>query len=393
MKATQNAQPRRVLFLQDHLEIGGAARAAGRFMRQLEKMGIEVGVAAGDAKTGSASFRITGKPERGFGRIRELLGSPDSISQKRHEKALEALKRTLKTFQPDLVWIHNVHGGFKWGWSLRMVELALEAAPVFWTLHDMWALGDGPSYFPGGELGKRWGHSPLVSLQGVIQRGQCTLLTPSVWLRDLVRSVYPGRCEAWPNPLDVEIFHPGTREKAREELGLKSDEILLLAAAENLADPRKGIDLLREAWRVIRSHKSVRLGLIGRNCPKELKEDPKVREFGPLASEARVAELMSAADLFVHPALVESYGLVLEEAQASGTPVVAFAGGGVEETFQQGATGWIMHERSAQSLQRMLDPLLQHHSKLKEARAACRGHMVHKHGEETFARLWIEYRP
>jgi glycosyltransferase involved in cell wall biosynthesis len=188
--------------------------------------------------------------------------------------------------------------------------------------------------------------------------------------------------------LNLETFNPIRRKKIRQELGLGDEEVLLMAAAENLADPRKGIDLLAETWKQIRKIPGVRLGLIGRNCPPALKKDPQVIDFGPVASEQRVAELMAAADLFVHPARVESYGLVMEEAQACGTPVVAFAGGGIHETLETSRTGWLLRERSVSSLASCLGDILTKRQELRDRRDWCRNFMEQKHGSTAFENCW-----
>jgi len=345
-------------------------------------------VAAGDRAGEVRDYLVTGKPARGWGRVRELFQSADGKKGSRGKRAKQNWEAAIRDFQPDLIWIHNIQGAFKWGWNLDMVTQALSCAPVFWTLHDMWALGDGPSYFPESELRKRAVRSPLNQLKPLMKSGRCILLTPSVWLRDLVRSVDASPCEAWPNPLDLEVFHPAPRESVRQKLGLKQEEILLLAAAENLADPRKGIDLLAESWRQIREIPGVRLGLMGRNCPPSLKNNPQVTDFGQVQSEKRVAELMAAADLFVHPAKVESYGLVLEEAQACGTPVVAFAGGGVGETLEAGKTGWLLAHRSAPTLASCLKDILTRRQELQGRRDGCRNLMKEKHGPSAFEGRW-----
>jgi len=378
----------KILFLQDHQETGGAARAAMRFAGGLRKLGVEVAVAAGDRGEGVGIYHVTGKPGRGWGRVWELFSSPDSIKKSRESRANKSWRTAIRDFQPDLIWIHNIQGAFKWGWNLEMVTHALSSAPVLWTLHDMWALGDGPSYFSESELKKRWNGSPLNELRLCMKRGRCTILTPSVWLRDLVRSVDAGPCEAWPNPLDLEVFHPGPRETIRQELGLGQEEIFLMAAAENLADPRKGIDLLAEAWKQIYKTTGLRLGLMGRNCPPILKNDSRVIDFGPVASEQRVAELMAAADLFVHPARVESYGLVMEEAQACGTPVVAFAGGGIHDTLETGRTGWLLGERSVSNLASCLVDILLKRHELRTRRDRCRDFMIQKHANIAFENCW-----
>ena len=380
----------KVLFLQDHRETGGAARAANRFAAGLRKLGVEVRVAAGDRVGEGKDYFVTGKPVRGWGRVRELFQNTDSKKKSRENRANESWRAAIRDFQPDLIWIHNIQGAFKWGWSLEMVKQALSSAPVLWTLHDMWALGDGPSYFSESELKQRWNGSTLNELRPCMKRGRCTILTPSVWLRDLVRSVDAGPCEAWPNPLDLEVFHPSPRETIRQELGLRQEETFLLASAENLADPRKGIDLLAEAWKQLDKTTGVRLGLMGRNCPPILKNDSRVINFGPVNSEKRVAELMAAADLFVHPARVESYGLVMEEAQACGTPVVAFAGGGIHETLETGRTGWLLGERSVSSLAFCLGDILTKRQELRGRRDRCRNFMEQKHASAAFENRWMK---
>lgn len=382
----------KVLFLQDHRETGGAARAANRFTAGLRKLGVEVRVAAGDRVGEGKDYIVTGKPMRGWGRVRELFQNTDYEKKSRENRANESWRAAIRDFHPDLIWIHNIQGALKWGWSLEMVKQSLSSVPVLWTLHDMWALGNGPSYFSESELKHRWSSSPLQRMRQVMQNGRCIVLTPSVWLRDLVRSVDAGPCEAWPNPLDLEVFHPGPRETIRQELGLRQEEIFLLAAAENLADPRKGIDLLAESWQQIREIPGVRLGLMGRNCPPGLEKDPQVIDFGPVASEQRVAELMAAADLFVHPARVESYGLVMEEAQACGTPVVAFAGGGIHETLETSRTGWLLRERSVSNLASCLGDVLKKRQELRGRRDWCRNLMEQKHGSTAFSSHWTKVR-
>jgi glycosyltransferase involved in cell wall biosynthesis len=347
-------------------------------------------VAAGDRAGEAGDYLVTGKPARGWGRVRELFQDAGGKKGSRETRANESWRTAIRDFRPDLIWIHNIQGAFKWGWSLDMVGHALSSAPVLWTLHDMWALGDGPSYFPESELKQRWNRSPLHELRPSIKSGRCVLLTPSVWLRDLIRSVDAGSCEAWPNPLDLKVFHPGPRERVRQELGLGQLDILFLATAENLADPRKGIDLLEETWGQIRKTPGLRLGLVGRNCPERLAQDPQVFALGSVAAEKRVAELMAAADLFVHPAQVESYGLVLEEAQACGTPVITFAGGGVGETLEVGKTGWLLEERFASSLASCLRDILSRRQELLSRRDGCRILMEEKHGRTAFEGRWSQ---
>jgi phosphatidyl-myo-inositol alpha-mannosyltransferase len=97
-------------------------------------------------------------------------------------------------------------------------------------------------------------------------------------------------------------------------------------------DTRKGLPVLLQAWPEIRRRTGARLRLIGtdplqyRLLHSRLRFDEDgIDVLGIVPNEVRSAEL-SAAKVFVSPALGgESFGLVLVEAFATATPVVASA--------------------------------------------------------------------
>ncbi len=66
-------------------------------------------------------------------------------------------------------------------------------------------------------------------------------------------------------------------------------------------------------------------------------------------SDSKRKELMSTANAVIVAAL-EDYGLVPIEANASGTPVIAYGAGGVLETQQQGKTGLFFNRQSPEAL-------------------------------------------
>ena len=103
-----------------------------------------------------------------------------------------------------------------------------------------------------------------------------------------------------------------------------------------------------------------------------------------------MAELIAAADLFVYPILMKSYGLVLEEAQACGRTVVAFAGGGVGETLKNGVTGWLLPFRSSETLAEKLGLILSEGPRLSSMRSDCRKFMEERHSPGLFASNWSE---
>jgi glycosyltransferase involved in cell wall biosynthesis len=77
-------------------------------------------------------------------------------------------------------------------------------------------------------------------------------------------------------------------------------------------------------------------------------------EIGPV----EIARRLASADLCVWPALNEAFGMALLEAQASGVPVVAGAGGGVSEIVVDGITGLLVPPNDAPAFARAVRSLL-----------------------------------
>lgn len=102
------------------------------------------------------------------------------------------------------------------------------------------------------------------------------------------------------------------------------------------SDERKGLKYLLEAWPMFtdRYGKMIRLIIAGGRTTEEVElmkswaKDLPYREnivFEGSVSEERKARLLTTADVFISPATgSESFGMVLNEAMAAGTPVVAF---------------------------------------------------------------------
>ena len=322
----------KVLIVHDHRITGGAAKAAWRLGEALHRLDFDVVHVCGDEtnRTPREAIRLNGKPRKGPARWLDALW-PDPAARQR--RVLEAWKKILAQTRPDRVWFHNLAGGYKWGWSEDLVRQALEQCPCLWTLHDMWALGSGRSYFSEGELEQQAVASPLRRILAKVPANRLRLVAPSGWLAVIARRITGSAVDVLPNPLDGEIFRPIPKPMARAALGLPVQQRISLAVAENLQDRRKGMGFLLEAWREVSRGSKDLLYLVGRR-PTDLPEIQGLQCLGTIVSPSELAMLYSAADVFVHPAEIENAPCVIQESLACGCPVLARPVGGIPEMLR-----------------------------------------------------------
>jgi glycosyltransferase involved in cell wall biosynthesis len=160
-----------------------------------------------------------------------------------------------------------------------------------------------------------------------------------------------------PNGVDKEKFYHISKGRARKELGLPLDKLILLSVGSLI--PRKGHDLLIKALGVLHDkyhEKDCRLVIVGEGrLRRELEELITARgleEYVCLPGEVthnKLALWYSAADLFCLASNREGWPNVLMESMACGTPVVAANVWGVPEIMRNDAIG-VLTERKVTSL-------------------------------------------
>jgi len=185
---------------------------------------------------------------------------------------------------------------------------------------------------------------------------------------NLVRiyGAHPDRVSIIPCGIDLDLFQPMDRQKARSELGLGNSKILLFAGR---IQPFKGIDILVRAMARLPDSGETRLLIVGGDSKSadmlaslsslagELGIEDKVTFLGTVG-HGRMPLFYSAADVCVVPSYHESFGLVALEALACGIPVVASRVGGLATIIKDGETGYLVNELSDEAFSRRLELLL-----------------------------------
>jgi D-inositol-3-phosphate glycosyltransferase len=172
----------------------------------------------------------------------------------------------------------------------------------------------------------------------------------------------PGRVEVVHPGVDLNVFRPFDKARARADLGLPADADVLLFAGR--LQPLKGPDvLLRAVAELLRQTPALRSRIVvpvvggpsgsGLEHPESLAQlstelglDDVVR-FVPPVAQQDLARWCAAATLVAVPSYNESFGLVAAEAQATGTPVVAAAVGGLTTVVRDGHSGLLVDGHEA----------------------------------------------
>jgi glycosyltransferase involved in cell wall biosynthesis len=154
-------------------------------------------------------------------------------------------------------------------------------------------------------------------------------------------------------------------QKIRQMIGLPNGAILLGTVA-NLF-PRKGYEvMLRALPAIVHAVPTVHYVIIGsddhnyadrlKRLAQELKIADRVHIVG---FQDPVQPFLAALDLYVHPALMEGFGIAVVEAMAMGKAVVATTTGGLPEVVAQGETGLLVPPGDVESLATTVVSLLE----------------------------------
>jgi phosphatidyl-myo-inositol alpha-mannosyltransferase len=179
------------------------------------------------------------------------------------------------------------------------------------------------------------------------------------------RRFFGGRYRIIPNGVHVD---PARAARLAERPGAEKLRIVFVGQAVD----RKGLPLLLRAFEALRDHIPTELTVIGPS-PEELDPlllDPRgVRALGKVDDETKQLEL-EQADLLCAPSLRgESFGMVLTEAFAAGTPVVASDIAGYRDVIRDGVDGVLVAPGDAQALAEVLRDL--HENPRQRAEMAC----------------------
>jgi len=285
-----------------------------------------------------------------FHRFRYLSFPKRKLASLTQKSISKRLLKSIRKQNPDLVHLHWLYPS-----GLAVPSLKETGYPVVLTIHggDWYSNQSNQTLMP---LLIR----PLLLCDKIICVGKKLARDISNFRSDL-----QDKLVHIPHGIDIGLFHPIPDNKMNlEEIGWNPQKKNLLCIA-NLYHG-KGVDILIRAFSSISDRKKCHLHIVSPAGSKEAKSkiDQLINQhklhhqvtFYDSMKQNRLVNLIRSADLLISPSRKEGFGLVVAEAIACGTPVLATRSGGPEEIVNPDC-GILVEANSTDSLSAGLESI------------------------------------
>ncbi len=242
-------------------------------------------------------------------------------------------------------------------------QVAKLKVPLFWTFHDM-------SPFTGGC------HCTPTCIRYRDGCGKCPELGSDVE-NDISRREHQKRRRIWSNkiigiaqsrwlekeakssslcqdqqlemihngvPLDV--FSPSLRDSARRQFGFINNKFYVLAGSAANANPLKGMKFVKEAAKILGAQYAKKVVFVTFGATPSDIQGVELLHMGYLNTDAALADLYAACDVYVLPTLLDSLPTTLIESIACGTPAITFDIGGCVDIIENGVNGFVVRDHT-----------------------------------------------
>ncbi len=354
--------------------IRSVGRIAADIAQEYEKKGWECKIAYGrlDVPENCQRFavRIGDQLNLAVHGISSMLLDRQGLASK---KATERFLHWANGYDPDLLWLHVIHGYYI---NYEMLFAWIKSRPqmkVYWTFHDCWAFTGHCCYFTA-EKCQKWktgcykcplkNRYPssyfLDNSQDNFNRKKAaftgvkdmTIICPSQWLADLTKISFMGcyPIKAIHNRIDLSAFVP-TNGDFKEKYQLQEKNVVLGVASS--WDWRKGLrDYIALSQKLPEEYVVLVVGLFEKQIRDIRKDLPESRYSKESESVTRyvsdghadllcmtktdnvrqLAELYTLAFVYANLSYEENYPTTNLEAAACGTTVLTYRTGGSPES-------------------------------------------------------------
>lgn len=382
-----------ILLVNGNYDGGGAAQVVKKLYYSYKERGIKVYfIAARDNVTrADCDVLYTSLLPIALHRIRiSLYGNVCFHNIYIKKRIIDIIKKE----KIDIVHFHNIANNYIGFEDLKDLT---RHCKVFWTLHEFWSV-TGHCYHPlncrlwiegeckncpylsrPNKLYYNNSHYIWKKKRDAFTKTNIQYIVPSEWMKaQLMKSFLKNeKINVIYNGINMEEYKELNCAFLRDKYKMPASKNILLFVSENLNNPSKGLPILKQALALINNKEQYCLVLVGDGDVNDCLDYIEIRQMGLVKNSRTMNEMFSLADILVMPSKAETFSLVAAESMASGTPVVTFRAGGVEEVVDEN-TGWVLEDRSAETLAEKIQLIFRNKSELVEKGKNCRGTVEQK---------------
>jgi glycosyltransferase involved in cell wall biosynthesis len=287
---------------------------------------------------------------------------------------------TLTPQQPDIIHCHNLRSSYFDSESL--IHLSRKV-PVILNLRDCWLLTGHCAHPLSCE---KWttgcNNCPDLSLPPHIRRdatainwkrkvdiysqSQLHIVANSQWMLNQVKKsgLIGVDYHVIENGIDLSVFNPGNRAKARADIGLPSTAKVIMFAANGVKkNPWKDYKTMEDAIvylaKYYKRRKLIFLCVGEQNETEKIGDNITVKFLGFVQDSHLMAKYYRCADVYIHAAKAESSCKTVTEALACGIPIVVTAVGGIPEQINDGINGFLTRPGDSQDMAHRIQIILE----------------------------------
>ncbi|WP_181884757.1 glycosyltransferase family 1 protein [Arthrobacter sp. RT-1] len=301
--------------------MNGVTHSILRVLDHLQERGDDVLVIAPSTQDGEAPDQVKGAhihrlpavPLAGYTNVRVAMGG------------VYRVKRILADYAPDVV---HLASPFVLGWRAAQAahQLGIPTVAIYQTEVPSYAARYGVPFL------ENWAWNRVENIHLLASR----TLVPSTFALNQLRGRGIPRVQMWRRGVDTARFSPEKRDDGWRAAVAPGGQ-RIIGYVGRLAVEKQVEDLAALA-----GVPDARLVIVGDGPQRAALEDalPDAVFTGFLGGD-ELARTVASFDLFVHPGEFETFCQTIQEAMASGVPVVATGRGGPLDLVENSRTGWL----------------------------------------------------
>ncbi|MBI3153497.1 MAG: glycosyltransferase [Chloroflexi bacterium] len=352
--------------------VSGAAIVAEHLAREMAQCGHEVLVIAA-SDTGHQY--VERRKNLTVLRMKSIR-NPLRVNQRLMFFQRHAVLKALYDFQPDVIHVHEpVQMGLVGLKYVRHTRI-----PITMTTHQLpWFVA---SYLPNIPFLRGFVERLLWTYSRWLVKNYTAVISPTKTITSIIKTKIGIKAKTINYGIDLQTFKPNPVKNGSASLRAKfqipDDAPIILHAGRLDTDKRMECVILAAAS-IIKTSGAILL-IAGDGCEKtaliklcrSLGIEANVRFTGFIANKEELAVIYRMSDVFVTASEIETQGIAILEAAASGLPIVAVKATCIPEIVQHGGNGYLTSPGDIQAMGKAISRILSDPTKAREMKIKSR---------------------